>query len=392
MIWEFSEHIRHTRPMSKILNKTFTVIFSTYFVLQISYLSPGIHIQHREYGAVGTASSSEVSLLPTTVYRALFSDFRTTVNNTLVFTGDIMLARNVEYLIEKNDRQFPYEKISLTSLGERPAIIGNFESAIPELHESTPAFAMRFSVNPDYLDSLHAAGFTHVTLANNHSFDYGEEGYDNARTMLSSHGIQPFGSGESIGKGSVAYLETDIGRVALIGINASEQMPDFLALQRTFAVVSRQSDYQIAVIHWGTEYEKTHTKTQEVIAKALIGYGADLIVGHHPHVVEDVGIVDGVVVFYSLGNFIFDQYFDSEVERGLVVSVSLSETPSINLLPVTSESHHSQPEFLEAESRQQFLEDLAERSTPSLRSEILSGKIKLDALVASSQKNAIMVR
>jgi len=362
------------------------------FVLQISTLSPPVHVPYQVFGTIGKITPNEVYLLPKTVYQVTFSDFTDNSKDTLIFTGDIMLARNVEYLIQKNNPQFPFQNIDLKSLGERPAIIGNFESAIPVTHEFTPPFAMRFSVNPDYLDALHEAGFTHVTLANNHSFDYGSDGYTNAVTMLSQHGITTFGNGRELDSSSVTYIDTDGGRVALIGINASQSFPDFYALERTFAVASRQSDYQIAVIHWGTEYETVHTKTQELIAKSLVADGADLIIGHHPHVTEDVGLVDGVVVFYSIGNFIFDQYFSTEVEHGLVLSLDMRNAPAVRLLPVTSEEYHSQPTLMDREAEKAFLQNLAIRSAPELAPDIETGLIPLSSMVASSRKNAIMVR
>ena len=145
-------------------------------------------------------------------------------------------------------------------------------------------------------------------------------------------------------------------------------------------------------IHWGTEYKETHSSTQELLAKVLVDAGADLIVGHHPHVVEDVQIVDGVVVFYSLGNYIFDQYFDDDVQTGLVLSLSLTGTPEVSLLPVTSLGRLSQPSFMSPAKQQEFLSALARKSDKNLAASIKKGVIPLPAMVASSQKTTMIVR
>ena len=273
------------------------------------------------------------------------------------------------------------------------AIVGNFEAAIPKEHMPTPALAMRFSVNPSFLPALTAAGFTHFSQANNHSFDYGEEGFYGATEALLASGIVPFGNGRTIEKESITYINTTAGRVALIGIHASDVIPARSTLKTVMANAGRQSDLQVVYIHWGTEYKFVHNSAQEEIATTLVEYGADLIIGHHPHVVQDVQLIDGVVVFYSLGNYIFDQYFNEDVQEGLVVGLTFAENEaSVRLLPVSSVGTLSQPWPMKEEKRRQFLQNLATRSDETLHDQILDGMVPLPALVASSEKMAIMVR
>ena len=77
--------------------------------------------------------------------------------------------------------------------------------------------------------------------------------------------------------------------------------------------------------HWGEEYKKIHNAYQEKLAHAVIDAGADLIIGHHPHVSEDVEQYKGKYIVYSLGNFVFDQNFSEDTRNGLVVKVTLED-------------------------------------------------------------------
>ena len=92
--------------------------------------------------------------------------------DSITFTGDIMLARHVEVLMSRHGQDYPFKSMKLTTLSENSAVIGNFESAMSLQHKRTPAGNLRFSTNQIYLPALSAAGFTHLSLANNHSLDY----------------------------------------------------------------------------------------------------------------------------------------------------------------------------------------------------------------------------
>jgi poly-gamma-glutamate synthesis protein (capsule biosynthesis protein) len=309
----------------------------------------------------------------------------------MVLVGDVLLARNIEFLMAKNGEDYPYRGIDFSTLAHRPAIVGNFESSIPQLHVPTPVKQMRFSVLASYIPSLALSGFTHFSLANNHSLDFAKTGYGNTQKVLEQNQMRALGHPNQLNSKSVEFVEVHDKIVAVIAAHTLQQLPLYSELKVVFEYASARSDFQLVYVHWGTEYVSTHNPRQREAAQRFVDAGADVVVGHHPHVVQDIQLIDGVPVFYSLGNYIFDQYDSRETQEGLVLHLDWSKRqPRISLLPVTSVGALSQPRFMDTEPHSTYLENLADRSDPDLREFIRSGQIILDAQVASSSKVAMI--
>jgi poly-gamma-glutamate synthesis protein (capsule biosynthesis protein) len=131
----------------------------------------------------------------------------------------------------------------------------------------------------------------------------------------------------------------------------------------------------IVTFHWGEEYQSKSSLLQRELAHSVIDSGADLIVGSHPHVVQEIENYQGKLIFYSLGNFIFDQSFSKETQQGFALGVELYEQENIfRLFPF--QINLSQPFLIEKEEAEEFLYTLAEKSDPSLSKDIKSGIIK----------------
>ena len=90
-------------------------------------------------------------------------------------------------------------------------------------------------------------------------------------------------------------------------------------MEKIISVLASATDMVIVNMHWGREYEHQYNKRQQEIAQALVDRGADMIIGHHPHVVQGMEIYHNKPIFYSLGNFIFDQYFSADTQEELAV-------------------------------------------------------------------------
>ncbi len=293
----------------------------------------------------------------------------------VIFLGDIFLGRRVEQLLDTYSSNFVYARMPAFS----PAaeyVVANFESAAPRLHTPTPELTFRFSVDQAHLKGLAGFGVTHASLGNNHSYDAGSTGYRETREALAREGIVPFGD-QRVSSTTETLVTLSGQDVVVFGLYAVNTTPDYNALQARLSAYATDT-YKVAYIHWGTEYVNTHTTAVEKTAQELADLGFNLIVGHHPHVVQDIAVVNGVPVVYSLGNFIFDQYFSTPVQEGLAVALALSATSSeLTLLPYTSLDGRSQPRYLYDEEKQAFLDALAARSGASLQRAIQQGRLTL---------------
>jgi hypothetical protein len=313
--------------------------------------------------------------------------------DSLIFVGDVLLARNIEFLMQNHGDDYPYQGFAFTELAQHPAVIGNFESSIPKIHAQTPSGSIKFSVHSKYIPALAQAGFSHVSLANNHSLDYADAGLVNTDSVLNSNQIISFGNPKKFDAASVEFIEVDGKTAAIIAAYTLEQLPTYSQLKEVFTYASFRSDLQIVYVHWGTEYVSKRNVRQREAAERFVDAGADLIIGHHPHVVQNIELVNNVPVFYSLGNYIFDQYDSTKTQEGLLLHLELSDVQSkITLLPMTSVGTLSQPRSMKPREHADFLVELAKISDDSLQDSIMSGQILLGKQVASSSKVAIMNR
>lgn len=301
----------------------------------------------------------------------------TTTTAEIVFVGDVLLARAVERNMTAYGMSYPFTHME-TYL-DAPVVVGNFEAAVPGVHVPTPDLTTRFSVDQTLLPALAEAGFTHMSLANNHAYDFGSDAFDHTVAALTAIEVVPFGRPYELSSTSISYVEVGELRVALIGVFAVDSIPSMNEIEETVSIASAASDLQIVYVHWGAEYRTYHSKTQEQLAHTFIDAGVDMIVGHHPHVVQDVEWYRGAPIFYSLGNFVFDQYFSPEVQRGLLLSLKTEELGvlAVTLVPVSSEFSRTAPRALTGYERGQFLTALARRSDPLLADVITDGSFLL---------------
>lgn len=293
---------------------------------------------------------------------------------TLLFGGDVMLARQVERFIRSEGYDYPF--VGLTDVfASYDSVLVNFEATVPRTHVPTPSMGFSFSVAEDIASSLSNFGVTHIGLANNHAYDFGSKGYENARMVLTRAGMTPFGHPEHVTPSEVVVITVGDLDVAIIPVHSVFKEYYEEDLRAAFLSAST-TDYQIVYVHWGTEYEPVHDPAQERMAKRMIALGADAVVGHHPHVVQDIARYGDALVFYSLGNLIFDQYWNQEVRTGLLLG--LRETDgglTFTLIPTQSRTK-SVSETISGDERAVFLEGLAARSHVDLRASIENGELE----------------
>ena len=284
--------------------------------------------------------------------------------STFLFVGDVMLARHVETLIEQHGPEYPF--VGLSALRHRyDAVIGNFEAPIPRVHKQTEPYQLDFSVASTSITSLDRY-FDHVSLANNHTYDHGQAGLDETREKLSQIGVTPFGDPLTEDPERVTFLAHGDEQIAVVGINATNPIST-TTIADLFVDLRDHSSMQIAYVHWGIEYDLMHSPEQSDLARLLIDHGADAVIGHHPHVIQDIGVYNGAPIFYSLGNFIFDQYFSDDVQVGLGVELALTDNDvTYRLIPFTSQTHNASPRLMAYEEKMRLLADIKARSAPEL--------------------------
>lgn len=294
----------------------------------------------------------------------------------MLFTGDVFLGRAVERSWLYNDIDpFIYIKDFLLQFD---AVIANFESGVPEQHVPTPNYTFQFSVPERFLPSMYDANIQFVSLANNHTYDHGREGFLETQAAMRNHGINMFGHPRAIGTSSIQYLTAADTAISIVGLNTVGVPVDMDAITRTLQRMATTSDVQIVYIHWGDEYEHHPNQQQTSLSALFAQAGVDLVIGHHPHVVQSITQEDSTIIINSLGNFVFDQYFSEAVQTGLLAGIIVSEEEvSLELYPVSSLSHKHQPSLLQMEEKASFLKALAAISEPKLEQYIESGVIPL---------------
>lgn len=292
--------------------------------------------------------------------------------SSIFFTGDVMLARHVETLLRSNLIK-PTDFVNLFS--DAKAVVINFESSMAPVHKQAVSGEMRFSTHVNSLALLNKLEVSHASLANNHTSDYGKEGYTHAIKVLAENHITAFGHSSELGTSSITVIEVEGKKLAVIGIHTLFKSPTDEAIKNSLSLASDLSDMQIAYVHWGDEYELKHNRAQEELATKLIENGADLIIGHHPHVTQDIQMIKGVPVLYSLGNFIFDQYFSEEVKRGYIVELVIGEFGQQILLHPHSQCVKSTPCYMNSQEKEAYLQGLADRSDSALKQNILEQKL-----------------
>ena len=239
---------------------------------------------------------------------------------TLSFVGDIMLARNVERTIIDRGADWPFSQLGDLFDGS-DLVIGNLEGTVRPTRNVEVTNQMTFDTTPDNLQIVKDAGFTHLSLANNHADDYGSQVTRDSREAVEAYGMVPFG--DPYASEQFVVRENVHGvALSLIGFHAfGETAADILeAIENE----DKQGRFVIVFPHWGPEYVFPAPASETDPAHLFINAGADLIVGAHPHVIQNVEVVGDVPVIYSLGNFLFDQEWSAETSRGMTVQVTIT--------------------------------------------------------------------
>ena len=275
-----------------------------------------------------TSTSSKTLLIP----KFSFSSFLTKryPQTTLLAVGDIMLGRycNVQMLKQRNFR-YPFLKTAdLTSSAD--ITFGNLEAPFVE-NCPTTGTGMIFCARPEAIEGLKFAGFDVLSLANNHILNYGQGSLEQTQSILSSSNIlySPLSSSNNITMKQFNNVNYGFLSFDLV------TYPNAQVIEKVKENISKV-DVLIVSLHWGAEYQKEPNTHQRQLARQAVDAGAKIVLGHHPHVTQPVESYGSGLIFYSLGNFVFDQPWSTETKKGQMTKIIFEgkDIKSYELIPI----------------------------------------------------------
>jgi poly-gamma-glutamate synthesis protein (capsule biosynthesis protein) len=230
----------------------------------------------------------------------------------------------------------------------------NLESPLTSISNPWPGKDVHFQGDPRLAPALAWAGIDVVTMANNHAVDQGQAGLLDSIRRVAKAGVQVVGAGRNsadawtpaivhTGSGAtIGFLGwTDIiwpGYEAGSGPGVATARTDMSRVTHAIRKLKHKVDYVVVGFHWGIEYTTSPIAAQVAEAHAAIDAGADLVIGHHPHVLQGVQLYKGHLIAYSLGDLVFDHYDLATGQTVLVDAVLTPHGVRATLIPVYASS------------------------------------------------------
>lgn len=247
---------------------------------------------------------------------------------SVLFLGDLMFDRYIRQTSEKKGDDYVLADVK-ELLSSSDLAVGNLEGPITE-NESVSVNTevgsranYIFTFEPKFAKMLSSANIRLVNLGNNHILNFGKDGAESTKKYLLQNGVKYFG--DPLEENGNAVIETIRGvKIAFVSYNR------FLAggKQKAFEDIAKADDIEanfvVLYAHWGSEYSDEPDSLTKKLAHEFVDAGVDLIIGSHPHVIQSKEEYKNKMIYYSLGNFVFDQYFDDRTRKGMAVLAEVS--------------------------------------------------------------------
>ena len=241
---------------------------------------------------------------------------------TITFTGDLLLDRGVRERIAHRGIDNLFSPFVDSVFHSSDLVVANLECPATKIVQ--PNFKRYiFRAEPEWLSALQAHGITHLNLANNHSIDQGRAGLTDTKQNIEAAGMVPVGAGSNMQEASQPVLLASSPRNVWLLTSLRLPLENFSYLPDRPCVSQESSDSLLAKVqrlktadphcvvlvslHWGGEHTLQPVPQQRHEARALIDAGADALICHHTHTLQTVEHYQGRPIYYSIGNFIFDQ-------------------------------------------------------------------------------------
>ena len=304
-------------------------------------------------------------------------------NVTIMAFGDMMLGRYVRTLMNENGMSYIFKNI-MGYEGKffegADVIFGNLEGPIHG-QGTSGGTAMVFSFNKDIAEFLKKYGFNLFSIANNHAVDQGWKGRATTLEALNEQELGWCGHPSEVDPDSVYYGTVGDKEFAFVCFQDVNYKLDDEAAVELIKEIDEKVDHLIVSVHWGYEYKhRPDFNTEESPGRAFVDAGADFVIGHHPHVVQSFEEYNGKFIFYSLGNFVFDQYWSQMTQEELAIGIELEDdeeslTTKVHLFPMKSEM--SQSRLMTDEEYSEWIErfvgygDYSEKMKGQIRSGVI---------------------
>ena len=294
----------------------------------------------------------------------------------LILVGDIFLGRGVPEPAHALENAAPWLNAADLTIGNLEGVVQSNPEPVTISSTGPSGSPILLSMPTSAVEALDHAGFDLLSLANNHALDYGVSGLEGTSAYLGEAGIIPLGVlSEDNLEETIVIKEVQEIRLAFLGINAIPTITDGskalifewdeAAVRQAIQAARSEADAVVVSIHWGYEYQTMIDPAQRQMAEVILGSGADLVIGHHPHVMQGIeihsnstqaGIPKTQIVAYSLGNFAFDQQAHG-THRGLALQVWVDKQGirAARALPISSGPH---PRLLPADYARIVLDQL----------------------------------
>lgn len=316
---------------------------------------------------------------------------------TIVAAGDLYLGGTANPYLKQSGYSYPFESTKYVLKNADIAVV-NLEAPLTNRTATFMDKEFVLKANPDSTEAIKAVGFDVATLANNHIMDYGQEGLRDTITALNKRGVSYTGAGEDLNNArKPAILNVKNKKIAFLAY--SRVFPEefyatdisggtapglFEYVRDDIKKIKKDADIVIVSFHWSEELLKYPKEYQIKLAHLAIDSGANLIIGHHPHVIQGIEKYKNGLIFYSLGNFAFGSISQSSPE-GILAAVRFKSNQIISAeiipLNVNNKEVFFQPKVLEGERAEVAMRNIQE----------ISDRFKLTIIMAREGKGYIQL-
>ena len=249
---------------------------------------------------------------------------------SIVAVGDLLLGGSAAPTVQRTGFAYPFRTTEI-HIKQADIALANLEAPLTSRGEKHPDKKFTFRVPSSAAADIRQAGFDLMTLANNHIGDYGEQGVLDTLETLKKAGLGISGAGETLEEARTPYIG-EIDGIQLAFLSYSNTFPKSFYAKKNkpgtapgyFDYVAsdirkarKSYDHVIVSFHWGGERMNEPKDYQMELGRLAINNGADVVFGHHPHVLQGVELYKGGVIYYSLGNYAFGSYSQSSITAGM---------------------------------------------------------------------------